>query len=121
MASTKEIGDEAEDLAVNYLISQGFSILERNWRFQHMELDILATKSGLLVVVEVKSRAGNYIVEPQMAVNRNKQNLIISATNAYLLKKNLDLEVRFDIISIVFYKSDYKLEHIENAFYPRIR
>jgi putative endonuclease len=121
MATTKEIGDEAENLAVQHLVNQGFKILERNWRYMHQELDIVAQKDYLLVVVEVKSRAGNYIVEPQLAVNRSKQNLIISATNAYLLKKNLDLEVRFDIVSIVFFRSGHKLEHIENAFYPRIR
>lgn len=121
MLSTKETGAEAETLAAQHLISQGYEILERNWRYLHLEVDIIAKKGPILVVSEVKSRAGNYVVEPQVAVNRNKQNLIISATNAYITKKNLDLEVRFDIITVVFYKSGHKLEHIENAFYPRIK
>lgn len=121
MATTKEIGEEAENISVQYLISQGFEIKERNWQYLHQELDIIAQKGSLLVVVEVKSRAGNYVVEPQLAVNRNKQRLLISATNAYLQKQKLDLEVRFDIISIVFYKSGHRLEHIENAFYPVVR
>jgi len=121
MLTTKETGDEAETLAAQYLVAQGYEILERNWRFQHLELDIVARKGPMLVIAEVKSRAGNYVVEPQLAVNRSKQLLIISATNAYLNKKNLDLEVRFDIISIVFYRAGHKLEHIENAFYPRVR
>jgi putative endonuclease len=60
-------------------------------------------------------------VEPETAVNRNKQNLIIAATNAYLRSKNLDLEVRFDIITVVFFRAGHKLEHIENAFYPKVR
>ena len=121
MLTTKETGDEAEKLAVQHLIAQGYQILERNWRYLHLELDIVARKGPFLIVAEVKSRAGNYVVEPQLAVNKSKQNLIISATNAYLLKKNLDLEVRFDIISVVFYHSGHKLEHIENAFYPKVR
>ncbi len=121
MLSTKESGDEAENIAVQHLVSQGYEILERNWRHHHLELDIIARSGPFLVIAEVKSRAGNYVVEPQLAVNRSKQNLIIAATNAYLTKKNLDLEVRFDIISIVFFRSGHKLEHIENAFYPRIR
>lgn len=121
MLNTKEIGDEAEAIAAQHLVAQGYEILERNWRSNHQELDIIARKGPILVVAEVKSRAGNYVVEPQLAVNRNKQNLIISATNTYIAKKNLDLEVRFDIISVVFYKSGHKLEHIENAFYPKVR
>lgn len=121
MPTTREIGNEAENLAVTHLSEHGYQILERNWHFQHMELDIIAQKTGVLVIVEVKSRSGNYVVEPQAAVNREKQRLIIAATNAYIKQKNLDLEVRFDIISIVFYKSGNKLDHIENAFYPRVR
>lgn len=121
MLSSKETGNEAEDIAAQHLAGQGYEILDRNWHFNHLELDIVARKGPFLVVAEVKSRAGNYVVEPQLAVNRNKQNLIIAATNAYLAKKNLDLEVRFDIISVVFYKTGHKLEHIENAFYPKVR
>jgi putative endonuclease len=121
MLTTKETGNEAENIAAQHLVSQGYEILERNWRHIHLELDIIARKGPFLVVAEVKSRAGNYIVEPQLAVNRSKQNLIIAATNAYLTKKNLDLEVRFDIISVVFFRSGHKLEHIENAFYPKVR
>lgn len=121
MLTTKETGNEAETLAVQYLINQGYEILERNWQHLHLELDIIAKKGPFIIIAEVKSRAGNYVVEPYLAVNRNKQNFIITATNAYLAKKNLDLEVRFDIISIVFYHSGHKLEHIENAFYPKVR
>jgi putative endonuclease len=121
MLTTKESGEEAEMMAVQYLVNQGYDIIERNWRDSHLELDIIARKGTLLIVAEVKSRAGNYVVEPQLAVNRNKQNLIIAATNAYINKKKIDLEVRFDIISIVFYKSGHKLDHIENAFIPRVR
>ena len=121
MATTREIGDEAENLAVQYLVQQGYVVKERNWYHQHQELDIIAQKGPFLIVAEVKSRAGNYVVEPQLAVNRTKQKLIISATNAYIQKHNLDLEVRFDIISIIFFKNGHKLEHIENAFYPTLR
>lgn len=121
MLTSKESGDEAENIAAQHLVKQGYEVIERNWRHSHLELDIIARRGSFLIVAEVKSRAGNYVVEPQLAVNRSKQNLIISATNAYMMKKNLDLEVRFDIISIVFYKSGYKLEHIENAFYPKVR
>lgn len=121
MLTSKETGNEAETLAVQYLADQGYEILERNWRCVHKELDIIARKGPFLIVVEVKSRAGNFIVEPEASVNRSKQNLIIAATNAYVHSKNIDLEVRFDIITIVFFRASYKLEHIENAFYPKVR
>lgn len=121
MPGTKEIGEEAENMALQYLINKGYKILDKNWYYQHAELDIVAEKDKFLVIVEVKSRAGNYIVEPQAAVNSAKQKLIISAANAYIRQKNIDLEVRFDIISIVFYKTGHKLEHLEDAFYPRVK
>ena len=121
MNSTREIGKKAEDAAVDFLTKNGYEICERNWFSNHYEIDIIAKKNKIVVFVEVKSLASNYIKEPFMAVNRNKQQMLISAANAYIRIRNIDEEVRFDVISIILAKNETKIEHIENAFYPRVR
>jgi putative endonuclease len=121
MNSTREIGAKAEDIAVDFLLKNGYEILERNWFSNHHEIDIIAKKNKIVIFTEVKSRATNFIQEPFLAVNRNKQQSLILAANAYIRNKNIDDEVRFDIISIVLSKNQPDIEHIENAFFPRVR
>jgi putative endonuclease len=53
-------------------------------------------------------------------VNRKKQKFIIDATNSYIEKFDIDMEVRFDIISVIFKDGKHKIEHIEDAFYPLV-
>jgi putative endonuclease len=119
--NTRDKGTAAEEMAVQFLLDKGYEILERNWYHHHHEIDIIARKGNIVSIVEVRSLSYNYIQEPYQTVNRNKQRMIISATNAYILKHNIRDEVRFDVISILFSKSESKIEHIENAFYPRVR
>jgi putative endonuclease len=121
MTSTRDKGANAEDIAVQYLVKNGYEILERNWFHHHHELDIIARKNDIISIVEVKSLSHNYIQEPYQSVNRNKQRMIIAATNAYIRQHNINEEVRFDIISILFSKGEPQIEHIENAFYPRVK
>jgi putative endonuclease len=121
MDTTREKGSAAEIIAADYLRKNGYEILDQNWYNQHHELDIVARKNGLVAIVEVKSLASNYMREPYQSVNRNKQRLIISATNAYIRKHNINDDVRFDIISIIMSPKEPQIEHIENAFYPMVR
>ena len=121
MNSTRQIGDEAENMAAEFLTKKGYSILERNWYSGHHEIDIIARDKNMLVFIEVKFRNSNIYQEPYMAVNRNKQQMLILAANAYIRNRNINDEVRFDIISIVLSQNEHKVEHIENAFYPRVR
>ena len=121
MDTTREKGSAAEEIAVGYLKEKGYEILDQNWYNQHHELDIIARKNGLVAVVEVKSLASNYMRQPYQSVNRNKQRMIISATNAYIRKNNINDDIRFDIISIIVTKNGPQIEHIENAFYPMVR
>jgi len=121
MANHNDTGNIGETLAVEYLQGKEYCIIEQNWRNHHQEIDIIATKGNELVIVEVKCRTGDApLVEPYTAVNRNKQDLLIKAANAYIKKKNINMETRFDIISITIGK-ETNIEHIENAFYPRVR
>jgi putative endonuclease len=120
MADHNETGKQGEIIAVEYLQKKGYQILEQNWHNHHQEIDIIAIKVNELVIVEVKCRSGAPLAEPYTAVNRNKQNLLIRAANAYIQQKNVNMETRFDIISITLGKEIY-IDHIENAFYPRVR
>ena len=120
MANHNETGKQGETIAVEYLQSKGYQILEQNWHNHHQEIDIIASKGNELVIVEVKCRSGSPLVEPYTAVNRNKQNLLIKAANAYIQRKNVDMETRFDIVSITLGK-EVSIDHMEHAFYPRVR
>ena len=120
MAEHNETGKTGESIALQYLQDKGYRILEQNWHNHHQEIDIIASKGNELVIVEVKCRTGTPLVEPYAAVHRSKQNLLIKAANAYIQRKNIDMETRFDIISVTLGK-ETSIDHLENAFYPRVR
>ena len=120
MAESQELGKSGEEIAYDYLIKKGFKILEKNWRHNKDEVDIIATRGEYLVIVEVKTRSTFYFGEPQIFVNKKKQGFMIRAANAYILKNNIDNETRFDIISIVQSGDRVSIRHIEDAFYPTL-
>ncbi len=118
MAEHNDLGKLGEEIAVKYLTDKGYEILERNWHNVHKEVDIIAKDGRFLVIVEVKTRQTNAYGEPDIAVTRQKQRMLIYAANAYLFRNRLDLETRFDIISIVFNNGEPVIDHIEDAFLP---
>ncbi|MFC3160008.1 YraN family protein [Chryseobacterium arachidis] len=101
MAQHNDFGKKAEDLAVEYLQKNGYKILVRNFRFQKAEIDIIAEKDNLIIVTEVKARSTDAFMLPQEAVTKTKIKLIVSAANYYLEEFNKNLEVRFDIITVL--------------------
>ncbi|MDR2038388.1 MAG: YraN family protein [Bacteroidales bacterium] len=117
MAEHNETGKKGEDIATVYLTENGYRILERNWRYQHLEIDIIAAKGNELVIAEVKCRTGNPVAEPYVSVTRRKQHQLIKAAGMYIQENEMEMEVRFDVISIIIGNQTI-IEHIENAFYP---
>jgi len=117
MAQHNELGKKGEKLAVDFLIKKGYIILNTNWRFQKAEVDIIARKGEILAVVEVKTRSTIDFGNPQDFVNPKKIKLLVSAVDAYVISKDLDVEVRFDIIAIVHENKNFTIEHLEDAFY----
>jgi putative endonuclease len=115
MAEHNITGQEGEEMAVRYLVSKGFRILETNWRFRKLEADIIARIADCLVVVEVKTRTSRFFGEPETFVTRKKQQNLIQAAHEYIQRKDLELEVRFDIISVVL-DDESAVKHIEDAF-----
>ncbi len=118
MADHNEKGQKGEVLAVSFLERKGYVILEKNWKFRNLEADIIATIEGVLVIAEVKTRKGNSFGEPESFVNKRKQNNLIKIAGEYINQKQIDLEVRFDIIAIIIGEYKININHIEDAFYP---
>jgi putative endonuclease len=116
MAEHNEIGVKGEELAVSFLLKKGYIILETNWHFKNLEADIIATIDKTLVMVEVKTRNSNYFGEPETFVNKQKQKNLIKTANEYIVRKTIDLEVRFDIVSVTLGNNQIKINHIEDAF-----
>ena len=119
MADHNELGDKGEDLAVNFLEQKGYEVLDRNWRWGRYEVDIVAQHMDIMVVAEVKTRQSNYFGEPEAFVSRAQQERLVESANGYIEKHGLDLEVRFDIISIIYNSRERTVHHIEDAFYAR--
>ncbi|NDV58913.1 YraN family protein [Bacteroides sp. 519] len=118
MAEHNELGEAGENAAVSYLEDNGYVIRHRNWHRGHLELDIVAAKDNELVIVEVKTRQNTNYSLPQDAVNMQKVKKIVQATDAYIKIFRIDAPVRFDIISVVGQEGNFKIDHIEEAFYP---
>lgn len=116
MAEHNELGKIGEELAVDFLIENGYKILEKNYRYIKAEVDIIAQKDNVLAAIEVKTRSTAYFGDPQDFVNPKKIKLLLSAIDNYVIKKDLDVDVRFDIIAIVYQKNTTKIEHLEDAF-----
>lgn len=122
MAEHNELGSLGEEIAVRYLQDRSYAILERNWRCGRLEVDIIARIGDQMVIAEVKTRTDGFMESLGKAVNKRKQDLLIRAANAYIAIKNLDLDVRFDIIAVIFEgKTKFQVQHIENAFFPAVR
>lgn len=116
MAEHNDLGKLGEDFAAKYLLEKGYKILDRNWIYQKKELDIVALKDNLLVVVEVKSRSTDYFEHPADAITLSKIKFLVRATQGYVDSKEIEQEVRFDVISVIKQDSKFVIEHIEDAF-----
>jgi putative endonuclease len=117
MAEHNELGKLGEEMAVEFLQKEGYTILQTNYTFQKAEIDILAQKSGVLTVVEVKTRSSLDFGLPQDFVKPKKIQLLVKAVDAFVNQNDLDLEVRFDIIAIHKNDKSFVIEHLTDAFY----
>jgi len=117
MADHNELGKLGEELAVEFLRKDGYTILETNCTFQKAEIDIIAQKENILAIVEVKTRSSLDFGLPQDFVKPKKIQLLVKAVNEYVISKDLDIEVRFDIIAVHKEGKSFVIEHLIDAFY----
>jgi putative endonuclease len=112
MAQHNIIGIEGEKHAAKFLINNGYTVIKTNWRYRKKEIDIIAKKNDVIIIVEVKTRSSEYFENPKEAVTIKKQKFIIEAANAFAQEYNINLEFRFDILSLLIKNKDYEIEHI---------
>lgn len=121
MATTNDIGDRGEELAASFLEDAGYRVLERNYRFERNEVDLvcLDVEQGREVVfVEVKTRTGDGYGPPEASVTEKKRRALIKVGRAYLHDRELEgTQARFDVIGILLTDRTTEIEHYKNAFW----
>jgi putative endonuclease len=124
--STRIIGDRGEEVAAEFLEQLGYRILERNYRFERAEVDIVCFEpaqnyrdGGQVVFVEVKTRSGLGFGHPEEAVTKVKQRKIMKAAGAFLYERRLEgSPCRFDVVSILAAPGEEpEIEHFKHAFF----
>lgn len=116
-ALNKKVGDEGEEIALRYLLRQGYRLVRRNYRTRHGELDLILRDGDTLVFVEVKLRRGTGFGGPLEAVTGRKQAIIRAVAEQYLAEEQPDFdEVRFDVVGIRLGGASTRMEHVEGAF-----
>jgi putative endonuclease len=116
--SRKKFGDWGEEIAVRYLIENGFSILMRNFRAERGEIDIIAREGDCVVFVEVKTGRSDKFGPPEERITRSKQRQLYRIAS-HFIQQNPDLEAdyRFDAVIIDGHPGQYEIRHYRNAFY----
>ncbi len=119
MATHLDTGNAGEELAAQFLTRIGHDILERNWRFDKAEVDIISKDGDFIVFTEVKTRRGYPVPEAYETLNESKVAHYADASEAYLELKNLYLEVRFDFIVVwLIPEKEPLIRHFPGAFNP---
>ena len=119
MSTTKNLGDQGEELAGDYLLAHGCTLLDRQWRCRYGELDLVARDAGgTICFVEVKLRSGGLAGLPREAVDRRKREKLRAAAACYLSQHDLDAPARFDVAEIYTDEAHrpLRLEYLEDAF-----
>lgn len=102
MAGHNDVGIAGENLAAAWLIQQGYTIVQRNWRQSFYEIDIIAVKGNTLHFIEVKARNESRVGHPEDNVTRKKFRHLKRAADAYLHRHPGYRWIQYDIIAITF-------------------
>ena len=125
MAEHNTIGQQGEKIAAEIMRKKGFRVVETNWRFGHLEMDIIATNKKEITFVEVKTRTSTFgNKRPEEYVDLTKKKRMTAAANAYIKMNGIELAPRFDVIGILLNADTHEVEsvnHIEDAFQPPMR
>ena len=121
MARHNRLGTEGEEFAVQFLIKQGLIVRERNWRFLHWEIDIVAEDPETLHVVEVKTRTSTDFFDPMKSINQKKRSNLIHAGNAYLNYNAIKKNLQFDVIIVTGVPQQFSIQYMPNCIRPKLR
>ena len=122
MAEHNIVGNIGEEVACEMMRKKGFRIVETNWRFGHLEMDIIAVSRKEIAFVEVKTRTSTFGGKrPEEYVDELKRRRMAASANAYIKMKQIGLVPRFDIIGLLINPATHEIEeqtHLEDAFLP---
>jgi putative endonuclease len=114
----KDTGIFGETMASNYLLNVGFAIVERNWRYKHLEIDIIATKENRLHIVEVKTRSSIEFGYPEQMINAHKMQFLKNAAAHYQYLNPQWKWLQFDVIAIYKKPTDeWALDYFEDVYF----
>ena len=121
--SRMKLGRMGEDAACGFLLKNGHTILERNWRGGHLEIDIISMDKAGIHFVEVKSRVAPVSAAPEENVGYTKQRRLAAAAQKYLHSKEKgslfgSFEIYFDVISVIFEGEKIDLQYYPQAYVP---
>lgn len=113
----KVLGAKGEQIAARFLERQGFQIVERNFRYERGEIDIIAKRENIISFCEVKTRTSDVYGRGEDAVNPKKQQQIRKVADGFISERGLDnYDFRFDVVVVEISRNETKIRFIENAF-----
>ncbi|MBL4667872.1 MAG: YraN family protein [Flavobacteriales bacterium] len=118
MAEHNLLGERGEELVKSFLQKLGYKIIAINWRERKFEIDIIAIDKNEIVFVEVKTRSTSFFGTPEEAVTIKKQEHLVNGADCYIQKYEVDLECRFDVVSVILNNNQKEIKHFKNAFLP---
>lgn len=113
MVSSIQRGQHYEEIGLRYLLDHGLILVVRNYKCKWGELDLVMDDQGTLVVVEVRYRKNDLYGSALESVTTTKQARVIAATKHYIVTKNINQSIRFDVLAITGESSP---DWIKNAF-----
>ena len=121
--SRMKLGRRGEDIACKFLIDRGHTVVDRNWRSGHLEIDIVTVDPAGLHFVEVKSRVAPAPAAPEENVGYLKQRRIVAAAKRYLhsgekMSHFGQMEVFFDVFSVIFEGEKVEVNYFPQAYIP---
>lgn len=118
MSTNKDTGFFGENKAANFLTDNGYEIIFRNWRYKHLEIDIIASKNGLLHIVEVKTRTTILFGYPEKSIDHQKMQFLKNAAAMFQYQHPKWKYLQFDVISIFLNnKQEWELLFIEDVYF----
>jgi len=120
MLNNRKTGAKGESITESELLKKEYKIIDKNFRGQHGEIDIIAEKNGVLAFIEVKLRKSLSKGLPREAVTLKKQERIIKTAEEYIYEKNIcNMDMRFDVAEVFCMNGKVYFNYIENAFNQR--
>lgn len=116
MARHNNTGKKGEQLAEAWLANRGYQIIEKNWRFRRLELDLIAEKGNMVHFIEVKCRRSLKFGMPEENVSLKKIKKLLDAAEEYLNTYPTGKRVQFDVLAVTLVKEDAEFFLIEDVY-----